>query len=200
MNPHFIFNSINTAQNFVLNSRKEEAYEYLADFARLLRMVLENSGKTFVPVEDEVQQLRLYIELERTRFSHKFNYEIQIDPQLENGVYEIPGMLIQPLVENAIGHGLMNRKDANGKLMVSLKLSGEQILCEVIDNGIGREKAAQIKRSKDILYPSTAIPNIKERLLTLQNLTQGPMDLEITDLFEQGIPAGTRVRLLLPCR
>jgi tetratricopeptide (TPR) repeat protein len=196
MNPHFVFNCINTAQNFVLNNKKERAYEYLSDFAKLMRLVMENSSKLYIPVEDELQQIRLYIELESIRFEKRFGYRIFVDPELENGVYEIPGMILQPLIENAIGHGLINRQEEGGELILQLSLSGEKVLCELSDNGVGRKKAAEIKAKKNLHYSSAAIPNIKERLIMLD----GQYKLEIIDLVEKGIGVGTKVILELPYR
>jgi len=198
MNPHFIFNSINTAQSFVMNDQKERAYEYLSNFARLLRMVLDNSSKVFIPLEDEIAQLKLYIELEETRFINTFSYEFNVDPYLENGIYEIPGMILQPLIENAIGHGLINRNDDKGRLTVKLKPDGENIQCTIEDNGVGREKAREIKSMKKINHQSAALPNINERLKMLQNQTQSIIDIQLVDLFENGSPSGTMVSVVLP--
>ena len=194
MNPHFVFNCINTAQNFVLNNKKERAYEYLSDFAKLLRLVMENSSKLYIPVEDELQQIRLYIELESIRFEKRFGYRIFVDPELENGVYEIPGMILQPLIENAIGHGLVNRTEEGGELLLQMSLIDDRIHCEISDNGVGRKRAAEIKALKNIHYSSAAIPNIKERLIMLD----GHYKLEIIDLIENGVAIGTKVVLDLP--
>ncbi len=198
MNPHFIFNCINTTQNFVLNSDKKAAYEYLSHFARLLRMVLENSGKNNVPLEDEIEQIRLYIELESIRFDGKFDYDIQLAPELENGIFEIAGMVLQPLVENAILHGLLNRNDDKGKLEICLEKDEECIHCIVKDNGVGRIEAGRIKSRKEEHYKSTAIPNIRERLNILQQKTGQPLRLEIKDLIEGEKSLGTAVHLWLP--
>ena len=198
MNPHFIFNCINTTQNFVLNSDKKAAYEYLAQFARLLRMVLENSGKSKVSLEDEMEQLRLYIELESIRFEGKFEYHIQLAPELESGVFEIPGMVLQPLVENAILHGLLNRKDDKGRLEIRLEKDKDLIHCEVTDNGVGRIEASRIKGRKTEHYQSTALPNIRERLDILQQETGQVLHLEVRDLKEGENALGTAVHLWLP--
>lgn len=200
MNPHFIFNCINTAQHFVMNNQQQQAYEYLSNFARLLRLVMENSAKTFIPLEDELQQVKLYMELEAIRFNNKFNYTIKMDSGLGNGVYEIPGMLIQPIIENAIGHGLINRNDDKGTLLLQFKLEGETIVCEITDNGVGRERAAEIKAGKNIHYSSAAIPNIQERLNVLQKETGVNVSLTITDLKEANEPVGTKVVLIIPFR
>ncbi|MES2780030.1 MAG: histidine kinase [Bacteroidota bacterium] len=198
MNPHFIFNCINTAQHFVMNNQREQAYEYLSNFAKLLRLVMENSAKTFIPLEDELEQLKLYMELEAIRFNNKFHYTLKLDSELGNGVYEIPGMLIQPIIENAIGHGLINRNDDKGTLLLQFKLEGETIVCEITDNGVGRERAAEIKAGKNIHYQSAAIPNIQERLNVLQKETGVDVSITITDLKNNSEAIGTKVVLIIP--
>lgn len=198
MNPHFIFNCINTAQNFVMNNQKEQAYEYMSDFAKLLRLVLENSSKTFIPIEDEMNQLKLYLELEKIRFNHKFLYEIIIDSELENGVFEIPGMIIQPIVENAIGHGLINRNDHLGLLRIDVSKDENCIVCIVEDNGIGRKRAAEIKAAKNVHYQSAAIPNINERLAMLKKETDLDISLSMEDIMVDGQIGGTQVVIRIP--
>lgn len=198
MNPHFIFNCINTAQGFVINNDRENAHIYLTDFARLLRMVLENSSGSFIAIEQEIELLQLYVKLEATRFNRRFTCDFQIDPALENGVYEIPGMIIQPLVENAIGHGLINQQGNEGVLNISFQLQGDFICCEITDNGVGRKKAEEIKSGKANRYQSAAIPNIKERLELLRGETGHQVEISITDLEVNGEATGTCVRVMLP--
>jgi tetratricopeptide (TPR) repeat protein len=198
MNPHFIFNCINTAQNFVLHADKAMAYEYLANFAKLLRLVLENANKNTAPLEDELKQLELYVGLEAERFKEKFSYTIKVDNDLKNGIYEIPSMLIQPLVENALLHGLMNRGDNEGKLEIQFKKQGSNMHCVIRDNGVGRKEAATIKAHKKVHYQSAAMPNIKERLDILRQTHGAQIKLEITDLEESGNALGTQADLYLP--
>ena len=200
MNPHFIFNCINTAQNFVLDAKKEDAYEYLAKFARLLRMVLENSSKSYIPIEDEISQIRLYVELESIRFSNAFNYEIIVDPALEDGVVEIPAMFIQAFVENAIIHGLVNLDTRQGKLVIELKLKDNCLYCKIEDNGVGRKAAKEIKKQKEKHYQSVAIPNIRERLEIMQEFSEIKIDMEIIDLEESDAPQGTLIQLRMPVK
>lgn len=201
MNPHFVFNCINTAQNFVLNANREGAYNYLSKFAKLLRSVLANSGKTYVSIEDELQQMQWYIELEQARFSEKFDFELTIDPALENGVFEIPGMVLQPFVENAIIHGLVNQRSGQkGHLQIDLKLSDELVLATIKDNGVGRKKAAEIKAQKATHYQSSAIPNVEERFRLLRTATEKEIKFTISDLEIDGQAAGTQVVLELPYR
>ncbi len=198
MNPHFIFNSINTAQNFILHSKTDLAYDYLAKFAKLLRNVLENSDRTFISLEDEVNQLQLYIELEAIRFDQKFKFALTIDDALKDGVFEIPSMILQPFVENAILHGLVNKHEGIGKLNVSLRQEGESVLCIVEDNGVGRKQANQIKTEKKRFYKGKALPNIEERLRIIEQNTGLNIDLNITDLYKGAQASGTRVSLYLP--
>jgi tetratricopeptide (TPR) repeat protein len=200
MSPHFIFNCINTAQSFIMDMQRDKAYAYLADFARLLRIVLENSEKPFIPLDDELEQLQLYISLEEIRFGQKFTWQISLDPELQGGVYEIPGMVLQPLVENAIGHGLLNRNDDLGRLEITVKRSGDLIECTVTDNGVGREKAHEIRSRKKISHRSVALLNITERLKMLQEQAGFAVSIETTDLFQNGEAAGTQVIIKLPFR
>jgi tetratricopeptide (TPR) repeat protein len=198
MNPHFIFNCINTAQSFVLNNEKEAAYEYLSNFAKLLRLVLMNSSKAYISLEDEIKLLHLYIALEAIRFDDQFSYEIEVDNNLENGIYEVPGMIIQSFVENAILHGLNNLKGKKGKLSIRFKLVDELVQCEIIDNGIGREAAQKIKEQKKVHYPSAALPNISERIQLMREITKSKVSIEILDLKENGHAIGTHIILSLP--
>lgn len=198
MNPHFIFNCINTAQSFVVNSQKAEAYEYLANFAKLLRLVLTSSRKANIALEDEIKQIELYVQLEAIRFEGQFEYSIFIDPELENGVFEIPGMMIQSLVENAILHGLNNLTNRTGQLTIKFSKHGDFLQCEIIDNGVGRTEAKMVKQNKEIYYPSVALPNIKERIELLKNIENKTMTIEIEDLYNHNKASGTRVVLTLP--
>ena len=199
MNPHFIFNCINTAQNFIMNSEKAAGYEYLSKFASLLRLVLENSSKKYVELDDEIKQIDYYLALENTRFDQKFQYQISVEKSLKNELYEIPGMLIQPLVENSILHGLLHRNDAKGQLEVSFVREGEFVLCQIKDNGIGRQAAQKIKAKKEIHYTSTGIMNIHERLAILAQQMDSAIRLEIEDLYEDNEASGTLAKLWLPC-
>ncbi len=198
MNPHFIFNCINTAQSFVINSQKAEAYEYLANFAKLLRLVLTNSKHANIALEDEIKQIELYVQLEAIRFEGQFEYIIEVDPELNNGVYEIPGMMIQSLVENAILHGLNNLTERKGYLEIRFFKHKDCLKCEIIDNGVGCTKAMKIKESKSTYYPSVALPNINERIELLKNIEHKTMTIEMEDLYKDNKAAGTRVVLTLP--
>lgn len=199
MNPHFIFNCINTAQNFVLGADKEGAYEYLAKFAQLLRSVLVNSGKIYVSLEDELKQAQLYAELEQVRFSEKFDFDLKVDPELENGVFEVPGMVLQPFIENAILHGLVNKPEGErGRLSLQLQLDNDRVVCHITDNGVGRKRAMEIKKQKATHYQSAALPNITERFDLLRRSSEKDIRFTITDLEKNGKAVGTQIRIELP--
>jgi sensor histidine kinase YesM len=197
MNPHFIFNALNSIRRFILENDMDKADYYLTSFATLMRRVLDNSRQNFITLENELQTLELYLELERMRFDHSFSFYIDVDPQIDIHNWLIPPMIIQPFAENAIWHGLA-MKPSGGKLLLSFKLQGDRVLCIVEDNGIGRQKAAQIA-AKRKGHKSTGLANTKERLDLLYKLYGKRIELKITDLYdENGEPAGTRVELSFP--
>jgi hypothetical protein len=198
MNPHFVFNCINTTQNFVLNQQQAEAYEYLSKFAKLLRLVLENSEDVFISLEEELQIISLYLDLEAIRFDNSFSYQIEVDNKLQEGVYLIPGMVIQPLVENALLHGIVNRKKEGGHISISFTLHQDLIACVVEDNGVGRAAAKRIKAKKAIHYQSKALPNIQSRIAILEQQAKLPTQLEFEDLYSGDTPAGTRATISFP--
>jgi ligand-binding sensor domain-containing protein/two-component sensor histidine kinase len=144
MNPHFIFNTLNAVQKYILENDKEASYRYLTRFSKLIRGFLENSRQTTISLQHELDLLRAYMEMEALRFRNKFDYEIRIDPNLDAAAVYIPSMLIQPYVENAIWHGIQH-KEANGFVKLSVEDQGNNVLkCTIEDNGIGRQKAGEI--------------------------------------------------------
>ncbi|MGB0429348.1 MAG: tetratricopeptide repeat-containing sensor histidine kinase [Bacteroidia bacterium] len=198
MNPHFIFNCINTAQNFIVNSNKLEAYEYLADFARLLRLILENSGKQVVSLNEEIEHVKLYVLLEQIRFEQKFEVTYNIDDALLDGNFEVPSMLIQPFIENAIIHGIMNKKSTEkGQLKIQAELKNGYAQITIDDNGVGRIKALEIKRQKSVHFKSTAISNINERMAIFSKNLGVELNFEIIDKHDKG-QSGTQVLVQLP--
>ncbi len=200
MNPHFIFNCINTAQHFVIHEQREEAYDYLTKFARLLRLVLENSDSNYIDLQEELEQIQLYIDLEAIRFDNTFTSSITVDNELSSGVFLIPRMILQPIVENAIIHGLVNRSTPEGGLLsISFQLVNDHIQCEIVDNGIGRVAAREIKSKKAGHFKSKALPNIEDMMSILKNdLKKNQLTLEIEDLYTNNQPTGTRVSIDLP--
>ncbi|MFO8234784.1 MAG: two-component regulator propeller domain-containing protein [Bacteroidales bacterium] len=198
MNPHFIFNTLNSIQYFLLDEDTTSSLTYLTKFAKLMRIVLDNSQHTFVPIEDEIRGLDLYMELEALRFEESFNYEIKIDDSLNTYEYKVPALLLQPYVENSIRHGLLHKKD-KGFIKIEIKLSNNFLFCIIEDNGIGRKRAEEIKMSKGPLKKSLGSKITEDRIKVLNSLYSDEIKINYVDLYDEtGTPRGTRVEISLP--
>ena len=149
MNPHFIFNAINSINWFIIKNDQENASNYLAKISRLIRLSLENSKSKLIPIKNELEAITIYLQMERLRFEEQFDFEIDVDENLNPSALYIPPMIIQPFVENAIWHGLMN-KLGKGKISLTIKKLGENLRCIVEDDGIGRKAAQSINKKKII--------------------------------------------------
>jgi len=198
MNPHFIFNTLNSIQYYMYQHDKIATNNYLTKFSRLIRKILENSQHPLVPLKDELDVIQLYLELETLRFKEKFRFEITIDEEIDTLTYKIPTMLIQPYVENAVCHGLINKPDS-GLLLVKIQLCGQHICWTIEDNGIGREAAMEIKNQKEGTHNSLGT-KITESRINLTNALYGTaLKVVFTDLKgSKNEPCGTRVELHLP--
>ncbi|WP_282115930.1 histidine kinase [Cellulophaga baltica] len=195
MNPHFIFNALNSVNNYIAKSDERSANRYLSEFSTLMRAVLENSEEDFIPLTKEIELLELYTKLEHSRFSDKFDYEIKIDKDIDVASYQIPPMLLQPYIENAIWHGL-RYKDEKGFLMVDVKNKTKySIEITISDNGIGRKRSAELKTSNQKKQKSKGMGNIKKRIDILNDMYKDKVDVFITDYKEDG--TGTKVSFLL---
>src|SRR5262249_9706813 len=151
MNPHFIFNSLNSIQNFILDRDVEGANAYLTNFASLIRQTLENSMNSLITVASEIQYIETYLRLEKLRFRDKFDYRIQVDDAIDQNNTLLPGMLLQPYIENSIRHGIQHRKDNQGLVLITIsKTTGNLVLYTIKDNGVGRKKAGELKSSRHI--------------------------------------------------
>jgi ligand-binding sensor domain-containing protein/putative methionine-R-sulfoxide reductase with GAF domain len=194
MNPHFVFNCLNSIQECIVTEKYGEASRYLNKFSKLFRMVLNNSGKKLVTMSEEKQVLDLYLELEGMRFEKSFSYQMIIDPDLEEDEILMPSMLLQPYVENALWHGLMH-KEGDRKLYIEFKRVNEEVFrCVIEDNGIGREKSFELKarQSKAKRHESKGLKISKDRIDVLQR--QGyHATLEIQDKYNAAGAAGTAV-------
>lgn len=198
MNPHFIFNTLNSIQYFLLDEDTTSSLTYLAKFAKLMRIILDNSQHTFIPVEDEIRGLELYLELESLRFEKSFDYEIKIDKDINSFNYKIPALLLQPYVENSIRHGLLHKKD-KGYLKVHIKKHDNSLFCLIEDNGIGRERSEKIKMEKGPMKKSLGSRITEDRINILNSLYSDEIDVNYRDLTdEKGNPLGTRVEIKLP--
>lgn len=197
MNPHFIFNALNSVNNFIAKNDERAANKFLTDFSRLMRMVLDYSQKDFVGLEEEIQLIELYIKLEHLRFRDKFDYRIEKDPTLKALDVEIPPMLIQPFIENAIWHGLRYKKD-KGQLHFSIQQTTTAILISIQDDGIGRAKSKAIKTKNQQKYKSTGLENVQKRLALINEIYGKNYELTINDVTQKAEETGTIVEIKLP--
>lgn len=198
MNPHFIFNSLNSIQKFIFEKDEFAASQYLTKFSRLIRLILEHSNQEFITVSSELEMLKYYIDMERLRFSDKFTYRITKDDNIDDH-WLIPSMVIQPHVENAIWHGLMH-KDGDCQLWIQFENVGVDAIRVVIeDNGVGRTIAEQMKSKQSLRNKSFGSLISSERIKYFAVLTGKKASFEIQDLFyDDGTAAGTRIIMLLP--
>lgn len=201
MNPHFIFNALNSIQEYIILNKKNLASDYLGKFADLIRTYLNHSNKGVISLQDEINCLEMYLELEELRFEDKLTYSFDIDKSIDIESLTIPTMLIQPYVENALKHGLLHKKE-NRILTITLKKSDNEnaIICEVADNGIGRKKALELKQRKDKTYKPFSTKAIEDRLGLLNYGREKHIGITIEDLHESemNIPSGTKVIIMIP--
>ncbi len=199
MNPHFIFNSLNAIQHYIFNSKSDEAIKYLNKFARLVRVILNNSEKSTVTVGDDIEALRLYLELEQMRFEEKFDYELIVDESVDIDYDIMPPLLMQPYVENAILHGL-NPLSKKGKLSIRLQSKNNFLICTITDNGIGRDKSNEIRRTMPgSKHKSLGMKITEARLKILNEINRSKLSVSIIDLKDDvGNSLGTQVELFIP--
>jgi len=195
MNPHFIFNCLSSINKFILKNDTDTASDYLTRFSRLIRQTLTNSQLSLIPLSDEIETLRLYLDMERLRFSDSFTYTITYENSIEPETVYVPPMLLQPFCENAIWHGLMHKKGP-GKLEIVLSLENGQLRCIIADNGIGRAKAAELKNQSNGKQKSFGLKITTERLALFNN------EKSIQDFYKtedvqdaNGNVAGTKITL-----
>jgi len=194
MNPHFIFNALNSVNSFIASNDERTANRYLTDFSKLMRSVLENSEEDFIPLSKEIELLQLYTKLEHFRFQDKFLYNITIDDNIAVDEFVIPPMLLQPYVENAVWHGL-RYKEEKGLLQINLKASNDNELQIIIeDNGIGRAKSKALKTAHQKKQNSKGMGNIKKRVAILNEMYSDKVDVYIEDIAND---EGTKVVLTL---
>jgi LytS/YehU family sensor histidine kinase len=195
MNPHFIFNALNSVNSFIAQNDERTANRYLTDFSTLMRNVLNNSEQDFIPLDKEIELLHLYLQLEHSRFQDKFDYKIDIDDKIPISQFQIPPMLLQPYVENAVWHGLRYKKE-KGKLHIKFQQKdAESISITITDNGIGRKKSKELKTQNQKKQQSKGMNNIKKRIQILNEMYSNKVDVSINDLYEDG--SGTKVVLTL---
>ncbi|WP_127021839.1 histidine kinase [Flagellimonas beolgyonensis] len=195
MNPHFIFNALNSVNTYIAKSDERSANRFLSEFSVLMRSVLENSEEDFIPLTKELELLELYVKLEHSRFADKFEYEIQVADSVDMDAFQIPPMLLQPYIENAIWHGL-RYKEEKGFLKINVReITSDVLEITITDNGIGRKKSAALKTTNQRKQKSKGMGNIKKRIEILNNMYKNRVEVSISDLNEN--QTGTKVSLKL---
>ena len=194
MNPHFLFNVLNAIKLNVQKNEQENAIDFITDFSKLIRSVLQNSGKQRISLAEELQTLELYIKIERKRFSTSFDYEFTLDESINTEQITIPPMLIQPYVENAIWHGILHRTEGKGQININTYKSENSIVVEIVDNGIGREKANKLKLKSAQKNKSMGMQITKDRMAMSNIISSDQIKVNIIDLYnDDGQAAGTKV-------
>lgn len=199
MNPHFIFNALSSIQELTLNNQRMVAVENIASFAKLIRRILVQSGKESISLQEEIATLELYLGLESLRFDGGFSYAITVGEGIVADQQNVPTMILQPFIENAIKHGLLKRNPPGGHIAVSFESKAGLLLCVIEDNGIGRKKSEELKVGKKSLHRSFGIDSVRERLQLLNTERNATIELQLIDLFDvDQQPVGTRIELLIP--
>ncbi|MFT3907917.1 MAG: histidine kinase [Ferruginibacter sp.] len=199
MNPHFIFNCLNSIQQYVIDKDILGANKFISGFSKLIRQTLDNSGKESITVAEEESFLRSYLELEKSRFEEKFDYNIHIDEHIQKDVDSLPPMLLQPYIENCIRHGIMHKSNGKGIIDIRFDLSGGKLACTVIDNGIGRLAANTYKRTQDFNYQSRGTDITWQRIKMINMNKDSDIILQTEDLTDlNNKPCGTKVTIVVP--
>jgi len=195
MNPHFLFNSLNSVNQFIAQNNELEANKYLTSYSNLMRNTMENSNKDFVTLGNEIENLTKYLELEHLRFKDKFDFEIRVDEKLDPETIWVPNMIVQPHLENAIWHGL-RYKEGKGLLRMNVNLSGKQMIITINDNGIGPTKSNELKTHNQKAHNSRGLTNTKERMALLNKLYKTKMAFTVTE--KNSPDTGTVVEIIVP--
>ena len=198
MNPHFIFNCLNSINGFILKNDSITASTYLIKFSKLIRLILEHSNEKSISLQSELDALKLYIEMESLRFEKKFSYSIEVDDSISVDSVQVPPLLLQPFVENSIWHGLLH-KDSEGQLRVRITQNDSLLECVIEDNGVGRQQSGEQKSKISTHKKSLGIKLTKERLALLNGYGNAESFLKVIDLENaDGTSAGTKVIISIP--
>jgi ligand-binding sensor domain-containing protein len=199
MNPHFIFNCLNSIQQYIFTNEKEKANLYLTDFASLIRQTLDISSQQTITVAEEASYLKKYLDMERMRFGDNFSYSITIDDSFNAEEIQMPALLLQPYVENSLRHGIRYKKEGGGKVDISFSVKHNNLYCTIKDNGVGRDKAATFKGRQHIEYQSKGMNLTNKRIELLNAINETKIAVTITDLKNNdNTAAGTLVEINIP--
>ncbi len=196
MNPHFIFNALNSVNQFISQNDERAANKFLAEFSKLMRLVLDHSHEDFITLSQEKEIISLYLKLEQYRFREKFDYSLSIDENIELDTINIPPMLIQPYIENAVWHGLRYKKEY-GHLSINIRNENHHLVATIEDDGIGRKNSQKLKTENQKLHNSRGIKNIEERLKILNKVYKTNYRIQVEDIDKQS-HEGTRVTIHIP--
>jgi ligand-binding sensor domain-containing protein len=198
MNPHFIFNSLNSINRFILQNNRAQASEYLTKFSKLVRLILQNSQASLIPLESELESLELYLNLEALRFNYHFDYKVSVPKDMDISALQVPPLILQPYVENAIWHGLMH-KEEKGQLDIEVSEEDDHLYFKITDNGIGREKAAALASKSATKHKSMGLRITAHRIAIIQKSQTLESPVTINDLVNaDGTAAGTEVTIKMP--
>jgi LytS/YehU family sensor histidine kinase len=197
MNPHFIFNSLNSINYFISKNDALSANRYIADFSKLIRSIIYNFNSDFINLKQELESLEEYLKIEHLRFGDKFNYKIIIEPDVETARYKVSPGLVQPFIENAIWHGMRGLSNRKGNVMVRYASDNEKLTCIIEDDGIGRKNAEALKSMID-KKESRGILLVTERLKIINNLQKSDFQVIISDLYPDKNETGTKVIIDIP--
>ena len=200
MNPHFIFNCLNSINRFILENNKSDSSRYLNKFSKLVRMILQNSQSSYISLKSELESLELYIEMEMMRFDNHFSYKIIIPPELSISMLKVPPLILQPYVENAVWHGLMH-KEEKGELLIEVLQKEKDLFLKITDNGIGRKQAERIASKSATKYKSMGLLLTADRIAMMQSTNGNESAVIINDLVDaDGDAAGTEVQIKIPVK
>ena len=197
MNPHFVFNCLGSISSFIVQNGTDSAIKYLSKFSKLMRLTLEYSKESLIPIDKEIESLQNYLELEQLRFNQKFDFMITKSDAIEDDM-ALPPLLLQPFVENAIIHGLIPKSE-KGNIIIQFSIENENLICTIQDNGIGFNKSKEIKESLVAVHKSMALDITKKRLEMIEASTSKKANVRMEELKNnEGKILGTKVVLNLP--
>jgi len=199
MNPHFIFNSLNSIQQYVIDKDIAGANKFISGFSRLMRQTMYFSSKSYISVSDELNYLSTYLELEKDRLENVFIYKITVEENIYPQNYLIPPMILQPYVENSVRHGVRYRKDKEGVILINVSRHKNYLTFVIEDNGIGRKKSQQLKGNTSIEYQSKGMSLTGDRIKMLNEKSGSKIEVLIDDMENtEGQPLGTKVIVRFP--
>ena len=196
MNPHFVFNCLGSISSFIVQNGTDSAIKYLSKFSKLMRLTLEYSKESLIPIDKEIESLQNYLELEQLRFNQKFDFNIAKSSEIEDDM-ALPPLLLQPFVENAIIHGLIPKSD-KGTINIDFSVENNNLICAITDDGIGFMKSQELKENLVAMHKSMALDITRKRLEMMEAYTSKTANVNIKEIIENGKVTGTKVVLKLP--